>query len=602
MATGRGWRTVVVLVIWLAFAVRTASAQEVASGKPEVPWAEALREPAPAEDAARLMARVKAEAPLPAGAEPNYEDLSRLAEGDPALRKWLSGLLASPGDDAMLRALALKALFAMKSDQAIRDFVADLGTPWRPVELYRRSWETVRTNDLCGLLLARLLLTGLPVEEIPALAWKSIPGWESRAGRLATGLVEEESPWSPEQRARLRERALELAECDGGRLLRDPDWNRGRMPELKALYDFNAWKDRESLPGKSLRVLPDLASVLQPFGQVRSPEQKNAFGGEYGVTPPGEPAVETKASVQVAGSAAEAKEWLLYGLGAFTITEPIARAAAPESQYDVGDICFPVDRGDEGFLLLSARNNVILRVDAPPSAARETALAIAQAIDSELVRLLKEGEQRDVLGFRLSAELARHEFAAGEPVLIRLTTTNVSEKTMRLMASGAMWTFEADDQYGYEVSLTRQGLYQEGRLPGHPSHEGVRGGRLEPRQSWDETMQLDRLVDLTMNGTYTMRVGRCVTDDEGNWATVWTPWFDLKISGSFHEPVEAQKVLLEPTWEGVRSLGTQAREIIGALQQLTAKGDGTVKWTAGNELKQIQEQLQPAAADKAAAE
>jgi hypothetical protein len=110
-----------------------------------------------------------------------------------------------------------------------------------------------------------------------------------------------------------------------------------------------------------------------------------------------------------------------------------------------------------------------------------------------------------------------------------------------------------------------------------------------------DEVNLDRLLDLTMHGDYVVRVGRYVSGAEGRSAIVWTPWFDLKLSGSFHEAVEAQKVILEPTYEGVRCLGTQARQIIGALQQLAADDDDTAQWEAGHELEQIRGLLAPPA-------
>ena len=219
------------------------------------------------------------------------------------------------------------------------------------------------------------------------------------------------------------------------------------------------------------------------------------------------------------------------------------------------------------------------------------------------MRRLKEDEQRDVLGFRLSAELARHEFAVGEPILVRLTTANVTDGALRLTETASMWAFDGTDGKGYEAPLTRLGLRNKGLLPGYGYHGGHRGGYLQAGESVSEFIVLNTVMDLTMHGTYSIRVGRVVSDDQGNWGTVWTPPFEVSVSWKSPPAAALQRTDLAHDQEAVRSLGAQAREIIGALQQLAADGDDTAKWAAGKELKQIEEQMQtPATAEGTAEE
>ena len=178
-----------------------------------------LLEFARSKDEATLMARVKAEAPLPEGREVALPDLPGLAEGDGAFRKWLAGIVASPQEDHWVRALAFKALLDVQSDEAIRALMDDLHA-WfrnRDAELDREGRDYQR--QVSDLMLDRLLLTDLPVEDVLKLAKQSFPFWDTHAVAVAVGDPREGAPWSEEQEARLEDRAMALIEAKGGELL-----------------------------------------------------------------------------------------------------------------------------------------------------------------------------------------------------------------------------------------------------------------------------------------------------------------------------------------------------------------------------------------------
>jgi HEAT repeat protein len=65
--------------------------------------------------------------------------------------------------------------------------------------------------------------------------------------------------------------------------------------------------------------------------------------------------------------------------------------AEPGSDYDIGDVCFIPDQG-EARQLYCTRNNVYFRVAASERTDAATVLAIAKAIDAELVRALEGGK------------------------------------------------------------------------------------------------------------------------------------------------------------------------------------------------------------------
>ena len=157
-------------------------------------------------DEARLLERLRAEAPLPPGPEPTIAGLPGLAEGDPAVRKWLAAIVASSDEDYWARVIAFKALFDMNSDDALRGLVDDLHAWLRN----RDVMYTTHHMQLAGLLLDRVLLTDLPIKDVRELAERSFRFWKTRAGAEAGGHWLGDEPWTAEQRARIQERARQL--------------------------------------------------------------------------------------------------------------------------------------------------------------------------------------------------------------------------------------------------------------------------------------------------------------------------------------------------------------------------------------------------------
>jgi len=166
----------------------------------------------------KLMQRVEAEVSLPEGVSPVFADLPGLAEQEPALRKWLAGVVASPREDLWVRGLAFRALLNVHSDEAVRATLIDLSS-WlwdQEVELNRDGRDF--QEDAKDLMVDRLLLTNIPVQEALRLATNSGPFLDGTLETVALRYERGQTPWSQEQEARIQERAQELIDAQGGRV------------------------------------------------------------------------------------------------------------------------------------------------------------------------------------------------------------------------------------------------------------------------------------------------------------------------------------------------------------------------------------------------
>jgi hypothetical protein len=184
-------------------------------------------------DEARFMELLRAAAPLPQGVEPTLSDLPRLADGIPAFRRWLAGVVASPGEDHWVRAMAFKALLDMGSDKAVVELVADLHGWLRNLDAEPTPEGREEQEQIRRLMLDRLLLTDLPIREVLEHARHSLPFWDTHALSLAAGRPQRLAPWKEEEQARLEERAVALAKAQGGDLLAEVNEWRTSLKQSK---------------------------------------------------------------------------------------------------------------------------------------------------------------------------------------------------------------------------------------------------------------------------------------------------------------------------------------------------------------------------------
>jgi len=166
-----------------------------------------------------------------------------------------------------------------------------------------------------------------------------------------------------------------------------------RMPEVRSLYEFDTWKDREKLPGRRLSALPDLASVLQAHGEVRRSETNDARGRRYRLSHAGfSKRKYTDVTLELHDSAVEAKERTLHYYVTATRLGRIGSMAEAQSRLDFGDVCFFPGTGAELDRLQFTRANIYVRVQGGSGVSADVIIAAAAAIDAELVRLLETGE------------------------------------------------------------------------------------------------------------------------------------------------------------------------------------------------------------------
>ncbi len=115
---------------------------------------------------------------------------------------------------------------------------------------------------------------------------------------------------------------------------------------------------------------------------------------------------------------------------------------------------------------------------------------------------------QEARGIRISAELARDSFGYGEPIMVLVRLKNTADQDQVVRTSRYFWKFRGrDEESGASVPPTRYGRYIAGELPNQPRHFGVHGGLVSPGGETTELLQLDRILDLTMPGNYTVVVG-----------------------------------------------------------------------------------------------
>ena len=125
---------------------------------------------------------------------------------------------------------------------------------------------------------------------------------------------------------------------------------------------------------------------------------------------------------------------------------------------------------------------------------------------------------QEVAGWRVGICLARKTFASGEPIVLSLTTENASGERRILRDYGPErdWEISVVRKPGFtspetykkggqeQLPLTLYGRKVKGMFAWSPRSGSLRGSRLESGESRTRILWLDRMVDLSLHGHYTM--------------------------------------------------------------------------------------------------
>jgi len=201
----------------------------------------------------------------------------------------------------------------------------------------------------------------------------------------------------------------------------------------------------------------------------------------------------------------------------------------------------------------------------------------------------------EVLGMRMRVSLARSDYAVSDPILVRVDVKNVTDEKVYLTWFEHMWGAEARDQMGYLAPFTYYERYLRGRTP-HARSGGHHGGYLGPGESETRWLLLDRLVDLTKGGTYTVIVKRYVPDGVGAHRQLPAPPVTVRINRERRIDQVFQRLALEGDRRVRAELtpvaGARTEEYISALAGY-ARGDedGSVRQAAKAELQELRDHL-----------
>ncbi|MFW6119229.1 MAG: hypothetical protein ACOC7S_02745 [Planctomycetota bacterium] len=196
---------------------------------------------------------------------------------------------------------------------------------------------------------------------------------------------------------------------------------------------------------------------------------------------------------------------------------------------------------------------------------------------------------------RMRVSLARSDYTASAPILVRADVKNVTDEKVYLTRFEHMWDAEARDQMGYLAPITYHERYLRGRTP-HARSGGHHGGYLAPGESEARWLLLDRLVDLTKSGTYTVTVKRYVPDGEGAHRQLPAPPVTVRINRERSIDQIFQRLALEGDSRVRAELtpvaGSRTEEYISTLAGY-ARGDEveSVRQAARAELEGLRDRL-----------
>lgn len=113
---------------------------------------------------------------------------------------------------------------------------------------------------------------------------------------------------------------------------------------------------------------------------------------------------------------------------------------------------------------------------------------------------------KSVGGFRITVAVQRQKFYVSEPVMLTVTTTNVSNKPQDYVFTGIYrdFSFVVTNQKGVNTPKT---LYGQSCLGADNNNQQVGMAifkRLEPGQQVTHTVPLNALYDMTLSGAYSI--------------------------------------------------------------------------------------------------
>jgi len=243
-------------------------------------------------------------------------------------------------------------------------------------------------------------------------------------------------------------------------------------------------------------------------------------------------------------------------------------------------------------------NKMIAAVAALAVAAAMTGLAIAQSTES----LTEPGVgglgipwRDEAFGCRLSARAVREDYSFAEPILVEVVLENVTENTQRVSWDPSMWLVRATDQLGGDVPPTRYARYLVGGVPGHPRTGGSGTVVVLPGYPHRQVIELNRLCDLTMGGTYSVEIGRVTASGKNlhDAVVLKAPPLTVRIDGgqrSLSASVQKLALSKEPDRReaALESIGKTLKHGIEVVQD-SARNDASpqVRKTATRVLKEL---------------
>lgn len=185
----------------------------------------------------------------------------------------------------------------------------------------------------------------------------------------------------------------------------------------------------------------------------------------------------------------------------------------------------------------------------------------------ERVKADREKWPREALGFRLDAELAEANYAATGPVLARVQITNTTDSdNVLVLQDHPMWKVQGEDQLGIAVRRTRYARFIQEGLPTRP-RQGHHGGPVRADHKVTRYIALNRVADLTVKGTYSVRLGLGIISDHGEPATIWSQPLDFSVAPWSEAVLRARLEFAghDPTPEQVAGRARLARQEVEEL-------------------------------------
>lgn len=114
-------------------------------------------------------------------------------------------------------------------------------------------------------------------------------------------------------------------------------------------------------------------------------------------------------------------------------------------------------------------------------------------------------------GFQLMAHADKEQVNRGDAISIKITIKNSSREVLRLIETSAEKDYRIDieNQYGQQISLTEYGRHIR-KLANEGTDFRLVGVKLKPGEKRENVVDVSKLYDLTVPGTYRITVKRTV--------------------------------------------------------------------------------------------